>query len=104
MRAAKNVTTSVRGKCLLSGANSVSGALSRSFRGQKPAWKAGTLPTELLPQNQSYFSRKKCIGQRGVPRHSAVTCPKTSFCCIIGRTWPKPTKPRIRHAGVVIRP
>jgi hypothetical protein len=65
MRAAKNVTTSVRGKCLLSGANSVSGALSRSFRGQKPAWKAGTLPTELLPQTISILAAKSVLVKGG---------------------------------------
>ena len=73
MRAAKNVTTSVRGECLLSGANSVSGAPSHSFRDKKPAWKAGTLPTELLPQNPIYSNPKKPIGQRGLSRHSVGT-------------------------------
>ncbi len=30
----------------------------RDSNPRQPAWKAGTLPTELLPPNQSYFSPK----------------------------------------------
>ena len=33
--------------------------------GGVPAWKAGTLPTELLPQNHSYFSSKFPSCQKG---------------------------------------
>ena len=50
MKAAKKVTTPVRGECLLSGANSEAKLELPSFGDKKPAWKAGTLPTELLPQ------------------------------------------------------
>ena len=31
------------------------------------AWKAGTLPTELLPQNRAYFSPKLPSLSKGVP-------------------------------------
>ncbi len=37
---------------------------------RQPAWKAGTLPTELLPQNPIYFSLKSPACQRGVPASS----------------------------------
>ena len=35
--------------CLPCSANSVSKSESSSFEGGETAWKAGTLPTELLP-------------------------------------------------------
>ena len=32
---------------------------------QQPAWKAGTLPAELLPQIRAYFSPKLGVSSRG---------------------------------------
>jgi hypothetical protein len=62
---AENNTDSGTGGCLLSGVNSLSGSESPSFEEGEPTWKAGTLPTELLPQNHIYFSRQSALGQRG---------------------------------------
>ena len=50
--------------CLPCSANSVSKSESSSFEGGETAWKAGTLPTELLPQNRIYSSPKFPICQR----------------------------------------
>ncbi len=41
--------------CLPRDADSVSKSESSSFEGGETAWKAGTLPTELLPLNRIYF-------------------------------------------------
>ena len=41
----------------------------RDSNPRQPAWKAGTLPTELLPQFHSYFSPKIRLCQRGVLVH-----------------------------------
>jgi hypothetical protein len=58
--------------CLPCGANSVSKSESSSFEGGETAWKAGTLPAELLPQNRTYFSPKMPHCQRGVPAWSKM--------------------------------
>jgi hypothetical protein len=47
--------------CLPRDANSVSKSESSSFEGGETAWKAGTLPTELLPLNRIYFSPKSPV-------------------------------------------
>ena len=39
----------------------------RDSNPRQPAWKAGTLPTELLPQNRIYFSPKTQLCQTGSP-------------------------------------
>jgi integrase/recombinase XerD len=39
----------------------------RDSNPRQPAWKAGTLPTELLPQNRTYFNPKIPSCQKGVP-------------------------------------
>ena len=44
--------------CLPCGANSLSKSESSSFEGGETAWKAGTLPPELLPLSHTHFSRK----------------------------------------------
>jgi integrase/recombinase XerD len=45
----------------------------RDSNPRPPAWKAGTLPTELLPQNHIYFSPKSPLRQRGVPASSKTS-------------------------------
>jgi len=52
-------------------ANSVSKSESSSFEGGETAWKAGTLPTELLPLNRIYFSPKIYSCQRGAMQFPA---------------------------------
>ena len=42
----------------------------RDSNPRQPAWKAGTLPTELLPQNRIYFTSKSPACQSGVPASS----------------------------------
>jgi len=48
---AKNNTGLRRGGCLLHDVNFVSESERGSFEEGELAWKAGTLPTELLPHN-----------------------------------------------------
>ena len=43
-----------KGGCLPRSANSVAKPESSSFEGGETAWKAGTLPTELLPLELAY--------------------------------------------------
>ena len=45
----------------------------RGSNPRQPAWKAGTLPTELLPQNRIYFSPKNGGCKGGVPASSKTT-------------------------------
>ena len=49
MKATRTRANSETGGCLLSHANFVSESEPSSYEGREPAWKAGTLPTELLP-------------------------------------------------------
>ena len=52
------------GGCLPCSADFVSKPESSSFEDGETAWKAGTLPTELLPQNHIYFSPKSPLRQK----------------------------------------
>jgi hypothetical protein len=72
MRGTKNIN-STTGGCLLSGDNSLSGSEPPSFEAGEPAWKVGTLPTELLPQNHIHFSRQSALGQRGAASSRKLT-------------------------------
>jgi len=56
MRAKNNTDLRTRG-CLLRGVNFVSESEASSFDDGELAWKAGTLPTELLPQNRHQKAR-----------------------------------------------
>jgi len=47
--------------CLPCSANSVSESAAPSFEAGEAAWKAGTLPPELLPPNYIYSSLKSCL-------------------------------------------
>ena len=51
--------------CLPCSANSVSKSESSSFEGGETAWKAGTLPTELLPLCVKQFP-VSMVGVRGL--------------------------------------
>jgi hypothetical protein len=50
----------------------------RDSNSRQPAWKAGTLPTELLPQNRIYFSPKFPACQKGVPASESLLLPLLS--------------------------
>ena len=63
MRTKSNTDLETEG-CLLCGDNFVSKSEPRSFDEGEPAWKAGTLPTELLPHIRSYFSQRLFACQR----------------------------------------
>jgi len=52
---------------LLSHPNFVAKSRSASFEPGGLAWKAGTLPAELLPRFHSYFSPKNQLCQKGSP-------------------------------------
>jgi hypothetical protein len=52
-----------KGGCLLCEVNFVSESELSSFEGGETAWKAGTLPTELLPQNHTHFNPKSTLCQ-----------------------------------------
>ena len=52
----------------------------RDSNSRQPAWKAGTLPTELLPQNHIYFSLKNwlCKGD-AFPHKISIASPILTF-------------------------
>jgi hypothetical protein len=52
-------------ECLPATGNFVPGLSGLRRDQNQPTWKAGTLPTELLPQNRAYFSRKVLLLSKG---------------------------------------
>jgi hypothetical protein len=56
MRTKSNTDLETEG-CLLCGDNFVSKSEPSSFDEGEPAWKAGTLPTELLPQSEAILDK-----------------------------------------------
>ena len=56
--------------CLPGHANFVSESQPSSFGAGEPAWEAGTLPTELHPQNRVYCRPKSSLCQRGALPHN----------------------------------
>ncbi len=60
----KKTPTNEKEESLLRKGKFVAKSNSVSFGPRQPAWKAGTLPTELLPQNHIYFSLKTTPCQR----------------------------------------
>ena len=54
----KKIANNENGESLLYQGRFVAKSNPASFGDRKSNWKAGTLPTELLPPSQSYFSLK----------------------------------------------